>query len=51
MFNAICSLYYLLMSNREKDKILYGGLFVLAIFTLYFTFARRFYIILIIAAF
>ena len=50
MFNAICSLYYLLMSNRGKDKILYGGLFVLAIFTLYFSFTRRFYIIFIIAA-
>jgi len=50
MFNAICSLYYLLMSNREKDKIFYGGLFVLAIFTLYLSFTRRFYIILIIAA-
>jgi len=50
MFNAICSLYYLLMSNRKKDKILYGVLFVLAIFTLYFSFTRRFYVIFIIAA-
>jgi len=50
MFNAICSLYYLLTSNKHTDKLLYGVLLILSVYTLYNSFTRRFYILFVIAA-
>lgn len=50
MFNAICSIYYLFTSNRHTEKLIYGVLFILAIYTLYLSFTRRFYILFIVAA-
>ena len=50
MFNAICSLYYILISNLHKDKMFFGAFFIMSIYTLYFSFSRRFYIMLIIAS-
>lgn len=49
MFNAICSLYYLFTSKWHKEKLIYCGLFILAICTLYISFSRRFYILFLIA--
>lgn len=49
MLNAIVALYYLVYSEDQKQRILFGLLFLLASITLFFSYSRRFYLLWIVA--
>ncbi len=49
MLNAIVALYFLVYSEKQIQRILFGLLFFLASLTLFFSYSRRFYLLWIIA--